>query len=150
MKHLPTISVFVFPSIGTINNEIYDDFLTSEHSIAKDATQFKQSWALTKNGQNDQCKQELNEMPHMPVPNELLNICDTYFLSKVSPFANCFATVNSLPFYDMCIDMGSNSITNFTHNDHPAQKGACAVAMAYMESCSDEKLPQRVPEICLQ
>lgn len=75
---------------------------------------------------------------------------DTYFRSKVSPFANCFATVNSLPFYDMCLDMGSNSITNFTHNDHPAQKGACAVAMAYMESCLDEKLPQRVPEICLQ
>lgn len=134
--------------MGTVNNEPYDDFLTSKHTITNDANEFKQSWALKQHGQTGQCKL-LDDVNH-PISNELLNICDTYFRSKVSPFANCFATINSLPFYDMCLDMGSNSITNFTHNEHPAQKGACAVALAYMESCADENLPLRVPDICLQ
>lgn len=134
--------------MGTVNNEVYDDFLTSKHTITNDANEFKQSWALKQHGQTGQCKALDDE--NYPISNELLNICDTYFRSKVSPFANCFATINSLPFYDMCLDMGSNSITNFTHNEHPAQKGACAVALAYMESCADENLPLRVPDICLQ
>lgn len=136
--------------MGTVNNEIYDDFLTSNHLITKDINEFTSSWALKKNEENNQCKQEINAEQSLPISNELLNICDTYFRSKVSPFANCFATVDSLPFYDMCLDMGSNSITDFTHNDHPAQKGACAVAFAYMESCNEQNLPLRVPEICLQ
>lgn len=62
--------------LGTINNEIYDDFLTSKHVITKDPTEFKKSWSLTKHGSNEQCKQELNEEPHLPVSNELLNICE--------------------------------------------------------------------------
>ena len=135
--------------MGTVNNEIYDDFMTSKHVITKDATEFRQSWAINHDGQVDKCKHELND-DKWTISNELLNICDTYFLSKVSPFANCFPTVDSRPFYDMCLDMGANSITNFTHNEHPAQKGACAVALAYMESCADESLPLRIPEICLQ
>lgn len=136
--------------MGTINGEIYDDFLTSKHTITKDTTEFRQSWALNHGGQSEKCKHELNDDNNHPISNELLNICDTYFRSKISPFSNCFATVDSIPFYDMCLDMGSNSITNFTHIDHPAQKGACAVALAYMESCADENLPLRVPEICVQ
>lgn len=135
--------------MGTVNNEIYDEFLTSNHLITKDTIEFRQSWALQHGGQLEKCKHD-SDNDNNPISNELLNICDTYFRSKISPFANCFATVDSLPFYDMCLDMGSNSITNFTHIDHPAQKGACAVALAYMESCSDENLPLRVPDICLQ
>lgn len=133
--------------MGTMNNEIYDDFLTSGHLITNDATEFKKSWALN---QQDQCKPEQPNKPNSPITNEMLNLCDTYFRSKVSPFANCFATVDSLPFYDMCLDMAANSITDFTHSHHPAQKGVCAVALAYMESCTDQNLPLRVPEICLQ
>lgn len=136
--------------MGTVNNEIYDDFLTSKHWITKDTEELKRSWALKQQDPSDQCKHELASTNADQISNELLNICDTYFRSKISPFANCFATVNSLPFFDMCLDMGSNSITDFTHKDHPAQKGACAVAFAYMESCSEQNLPLRVPEICLQ
>lgn len=130
--------------MGTMNNEIYDDFLTSEHHVTADINEFRQSWALK------ECKHTFNDDSDYPISNELLNICDTYFQSKVSPFSNCFATIEPKPFYDMCLDMGSNSITNFTHIDHPAQKGACAVALAYMESCTEQNLPLRVPEICLQ
>lgn len=130
--------------MGTMNNEIYDDFLTSSHVVSNDPNEFKQSWAL------NECKHEFDDKPEHTIPNELLNICDTYFRSKVSPFANCFATVDSIPYYEMCLDMGSNSITDFTQSEHPAQKGACAVALAYMESCNDENLPLRVPDICVQ
>lgn len=131
--------------MGTMNNEIYDDFLTSDHIITSDENKFKQSWALKK------CKHDFDDKVSMgSISNELLNICDTYFRSKLSPFANCFATVDSMPFYEMCLDMGSNSITNFIQNEHPAQNGACAVALAYMESCNQESLPLRVPDICVQ
>lgn len=131
--------------MGTMNNEIYDDFLTSDHIITSDENEFKQSWALKK------CKHDFDDKVSMgSISNELLNICDTYFRSKLSPFANCFATVDSMPFYEMCLDMGSNSITNFIQNEHPAQNGACAVALAYMESCNQESLPLRVPDICVQ
>lgn len=131
--------------MGTMNNEIYDDFLTSDHIITSDENKFKQSWALKK------CKHDFDDKVSMgSISNKLLNICDTYFRSKLSPFANCFATVDSMPFYEMCLDMGSNSITNFIQNEHPAQNGACAVALAYMESCNQESLPLRVPDICVQ
>lgn len=142
--------------LGTMNNEMFDDFMTSRHAIVKDQNEFKSSWTLNHGGRSaDQCQHadlvKANQQPTQPsIPNELLNICDTYFLSKVSPFANCFATIDSMPFYDMCLDMGLNSITDFTHSAHPAQKGACAVAFAYMESCMERNLPLRVPEICLQ
>lgn len=137
--------------MGTVNNEMYDDFMTSKHVIAKEQNEFKLSWTLNHADQSKQCKHDLTtEEPYHPPSNELLNMCDTYFRSKVSPFANCFATIDSIPFYDMCLDMGTNSITNFTHSEHPAHKGACAVALAYMESCTEQNLPLRVPEICLQ
>lgn len=129
---------------GTMNNEINDDFLTSKHHITTDINEFRQSWAL------NECKHTFQKGSDNSISVELLNICDTYFQSKVSSFSNCFATIEPKPFYDMCLDMGSNSITNFTHIDHPAQKGACAVAMAYMESCAEQNLPLRVPEMCLQ
>lgn len=130
--------------MGTPNNEIYDDFIMSNHTIAKDIVEFKKSWAF------DQCKNDHPAEQTNAITPELINICDTYFRSKVSPFADCFGTVDATPFYEMCLDMGTNSITNFTHSYHPAQKGACAVAMAYMDGCAERNLPLRVPEICLQ
>lgn len=130
--------------MGTPNNEIYDDFITTKHTIAKDIIEFKESWAF------DQCKHEHRANQPGSITQELILICDTYFRSKVSPFADCFGTIDSTPFYEMCLDMGSNSITDFTHRTHPAQKGACAVAMAYMESCAEQNLPLRVPDTCLQ
>lgn len=130
--------------MGTPNNEIYDDFITTKHTIAKDIVEFKESWAI------DQCQHDRQSKQTNLITQELVLLCDTYFRSKVSEFADCFGSVDSTPFYDLCLDMGSNSITDFTHSYHPAQKGVCAVAMAYMESCAQRNLPLRVPDICLQ
>lgn len=130
--------------LGTVNNEIYDDFLTSKHLVTQNENVFKESWALK------ECKHDLQERTEYTISNELLNICDTFFRSKISQFVNCFSIVDSLPFYEMCLDMGANSISNFTHIDHPAQKGACAVALGYIETCADENIPLRVPDICVQ
>lgn len=142
--------------LGTMNNEISDDSLASNHVITHDPIALKNSWALKQCSHDDADEREedgRNSTHHIDPPivsNELLNICDTFFRSKISQFANCFAVVDSLPFYNMCLDMGANSISNFTEINHPAQKGSCAVALAYIETCSDENVPLRVPDICVQ
>lgn len=130
--------------LGTINNEIYDDFLTSENTITKDQNELKESWSLK------QCKHDLNERNFYETSDKLLSLCQLFFHSEISQFASCFPHVDPLPFYDMCLDMGGNSISNFTHSGHPAQKGACSVALAYIELCHTEKKPLRVPDICVQ
>lgn len=137
--------------LGTMNNEIFDDSLASNHVITQDPIELKNSWALKQcKTQDDDDEDASLRVKPSSVSNELLNICDTFFRSKISQFANCFAVVDSLPFYDMCLDMGTNSISNFTEENHPAQKGSCAVALAYIETCTDENVPLRVPDVCVQ
>lgn len=135
--------------LGTMNNEPFDDLLTSKRIIASDDETFRDSWAM------NSCKHRMREESRTPsadlsLSNELLNICDTLFRSKVSQFVNCFETIEPRLFYEMCLDMGSNSISNFTQSNHPAQKGVCAVSLAYIEACSDQKIPLRVPDTCVQ
>lgn len=136
--------------LGTMNNEIFDDSLASNHVNAQDPITFKNSWALNKCSVQGDEEDATPRVEPASVSNELLNICDTFFRSKISQFANCFAVVDSLPFYQMCLDMGANSISNFSEGNHPAQKGSCAVALAYIETCSDENVPLRVPDVCVQ
>lgn len=130
--------------LGTVNNEIYDDFLTSRNTVTEDQNLLKESWSLNK------CKHDLDKRNDYDVSDTLLAICQSFFYSDHSQFANCFPYVDPVPFYDMCLDMGENSISNFTHRQHPAQKGACSVALAYIEICHTEKKPLRVPDICVQ
>lgn len=136
--------------LGTMNNEIYDDSLTTQHVVERDANAFKNSWSLEECGARGDADDPTLRVETGSVSKELLNICDTFFLSKISQFVNCFGVVDSLPFYTMCLDMGSNSISNFTAREHPAQKGTCAVALAYIETCTDQNVPLRVPDICVQ
>lgn len=135
--------------LGTMNNEPFDDLIMPNRIIATEEIIFRDSWAMR------QCKhidkvENSQHVEDVMLSNELLNICDTLFHSKVSQFVNCFETIEPRPFYEMCLDMGSNSISNYTHTNHPAQKGVCAVALAYIEACSDQNIPLRVPDTCVQ
>lgn len=130
--------------LGTVNNEIFDDFLTSKSIVTEDQNELKESWALNR------CKHDLDERNSNEASDKLVSMCQSFFHSDISQFANCFPYVDPAPFYEMCLDMGGNSISNFTHLQHPAQKGACSVALAYIEICHTEKKPLRVPDICVQ
>lgn len=135
--------------LGTMNNEMFDDFLTSKHQIAADVDIFRHSWSFDRCTHEDR-RSTKDHRDEWPLSNELLNICDTFFRSKVSQMGSCFGTVDPMPFYEMCLDMGSNSISNFTQVNHPAHKGVCAVALAYIEICIDQNIPLRVPDTCVQ
>lgn len=130
--------------LGTINNELFDDFLTPNNQISVSKDEFIDSWSFKG------CKRGENEHQLYNFSMEVFDICNSFFIIKTSQFSNCFPSVDPIPFYEMCMDMGINSISDFTHEEHPAQKGACAVALAYIDTCEAEKKPLRVPDICVQ
>lgn len=133
---------------GTMNNEQYDEYLTSTNEITKSEQDFINSWAL----------------PHcdIPIPTanytevveqatlELNNICDSYFKNKFSYFGTCFPIIDPQPFYEMCLDLGLNTMANAMHDDHPSRRGVCTAALAYLDMCTEAKMPLRVPDVCVQ
>lgn len=130
--------------LGTINNEQFDDSLMSNNQISITKDDFIDNWSLK------QCKRHSNEHQNYNFSIEVFDICNAFFVIKTSQFSTCFPSVDPHPFAEMCMDMGINSVSDFTHEEHPAQKGACAVALAYIETCEAEKKPLRVPDICVQ
>lgn len=130
--------------LGTINNEQFDDFVSPNNQISMTRDEFIDSWSLK------QCERHTNEHQVYNSSTDVFDICNAFFVIKTSQFASCFPYVDPHPFDEMCMDMGVNSISDFTHEAHPAQKGACAVALAYIETCEMQKKPLRVPDICVQ
>lgn len=129
--------------LGNMNNEYYDDYNNQKQIQCKSDEEFIDSWSL------DTCKQQ-HITPERNASNEVINACEEFFRSKISYFANCFAIVNPMPFYEMCLDLGTNSFANVIKDEHPADKGLCTVALAYIESCAAEHTPLRIPDICVQ
>lgn len=134
--------------LGTMNNEYYDDLTKSDMKLAQNKDEFVNSWALP------QCQESLQSpnatLVEMRATRELREMCDTFFKSKSSYFSSCFPVVNAQPFYDMCLDLGTHSLSNFIDEKKPIVKGACTSALAYIEACEIEKTPMRVPDSCVQ
>lgn len=126
--------------LGIMNNEIYDEFTTSKNEITKNPTEFTDSWSV------EQCRQKMKAVSLKPsVPESVSKVCDYYFKSGM--LSACADTVPIQPFYDICLDLGSNS--NDVRPGHPANKGACTAALAYIEACTSAKIPLRVPDQCV-
>lgn len=123
--------------LGNMNNEVYDD--ASLISTSKLETQ----WAL------NAC-QENEHVGKANVSLEVLNTCDAFFKSKISEFIKCFAIVDPTPFYEMCLDLGADSILNAINEIDVVNKGVCTAALAYMESCASHNIALRVPVTCIQ
>lgn len=134
--------------LGTMNNEKYDDLTTSRNTFAKNEQEFVDSWALPS------CTNPVKVNNYEEVLSKasvvLVKLCDSFFRSKVSYFASCFSIVEPQPFYEMCLDLGTNSISHIINDAHPSQKGACTSALAYIEVCQIENTPLRVPDTCIQ
>lgn len=126
--------------LGTMNNEPYDEYLMANNSIATDLQDFTDSWSI--NG----CRQKMiPPSVDLNVPQEVSSICDYYFKSGM--LSACADTVDPKPFYEICLDLGSNS--NPVRTGHPANKGACTAALAYIEACASAKIRMRVPDKCV-
>lgn len=130
--------------LGTMNNEIFDDYLTSEHKFAISKEQFVNSWTLPGCEANVQATNHTHNF--LSVSNELSQLCDSFFRQKHSYFASCFPIVDTTPFYEMCLDLGHHLDSD---SNDPSNKGACTAALAYMEACILEDMPLRVPDSCV-
>ncbi|XP_055389464.1 uncharacterized protein LOC129618631 [Condylostylus longicornis] len=136
--------------LGTMNNEPFDDLTKSNGKITTNQNEFIKSWSLNDCQYNDNKnynnKNFINNNNNYN-DNEIIQLCDEFF--KKEYFANCFEFIDPTPFYNMCIDMGSNSITTVLKDNHPAKKGACTAALGYIEACDAMKIPLRVPDKCV-
>lgn len=124
--------------LGTLNNEPYDEYTMSNGLITAQTQQFTDSWSLQR------CQQTQLARP-LPTSPEVLQICHSFFRSGI--LSACSAVVDSAPFYEMCLDLGMKSQP--IRPGHPAIKGACAAALAYIETCTTFKVPMRVPDQCV-
>lgn len=131
--------------LGTMNNEVYDDYMTSDHRYASTKEQFINSWKLP------ECEGDVQSINHTvnfyAASNEVSQLCESFYRQKHSYFASCFPIVDATPFYEMCLDLGQNMVNK---TDDPSNNGACTSALAYMEACSLEDMPLRVPDSCIQ
>ncbi|XP_005177435.1 apolipophorins [Musca domestica] len=126
--------------LGTMNNEPFDEYTTSYNNITTDLSEFTDSWSVKG------CKQKMKPATvQVVVPQEVSAVCDYYFKSGM--LSACADTVDPKPFYEICLDLGSNS--NEVKQGHPANKGACTAALAYIEACASSKIPMRVPDKCI-
>ncbi|XP_062546026.1 uncharacterized protein LOC134212310 [Armigeres subalbatus] len=130
--------------LGTMNNEVFDDYITSDQKFSASKEQFINSWTLP------DCEADVQATNHthnfLSVSNELSQICESFFRHKHSYFASCFPIVDTTPFFEMCLDLGHH--LDSKSND-PSNNGACTSALAYMEACSLEDMPLRVPDTCI-
>nr|XP_013118557.1 unnamed protein product [Stomoxys calcitrans] len=126
--------------LGTMNNEPYDEYTTSYNNVTTDMTEFTDSWSVQR------CKQKMKSAAMaLDVPKEVAETCDYYFKSGM--LSACADSVDPKPFYDICLDLGSNS--NEVKPGHPANKGACTAALAYIEACASANILMRVPDNCI-
>ncbi|TDG46759.1 hypothetical protein AWZ03_006806 [Drosophila navojoa] len=124
--------------LGTLNNEPYDEYTMSNGLITAQTQQFTDSWSLQR------CQQTQLARP-LPTSPEVLQICHSFFRSGL--LSACSAVVDSTPFLEMCLDLGMKSQP--IRPGHPAIKGACTAALAYIETCTAFKVPMRVPDQCV-
>ncbi|CAD7080164.1 unnamed protein product [Hermetia illucens] len=126
--------------LGTTNNEPFDDMTAANGEVTQNEDEFVKSWSFKG------CGKSLHKKPEN-YSTELLTLCTEFF--ETPYFSSCFSNLDPKPFYDMCLDMGHNSISTVLKDNHPAQKGACTAALGYIEACAAKKIPLRIPDKCV-
>ncbi|XP_034475095.1 uncharacterized protein LOC117782196 [Drosophila innubila] len=124
--------------LGTLNNEPYDEYTMSNSLITNETQKFTDSWSLQHCKPKQLAKTETTT-------NEVNVICNSFFHGGI--LSACSAVVDPTPFYEMCLDLGMKSQP--IRPGHPAIKGACSAALAYIETCTSLKVPMRVPDQCV-
>lgn len=128
-----------------MNNEMFDDKTQSDSKLTTDDKKFTGSWKLP-----TECA-EVDVKP-AKVENKfseaLEKTCRMFFQQKTSYFATCFSMVDPTPFYEICINLGS--LPRYSTSVESSEKAACTSGIAYIDACSDQNVPLRVPDTCIQ
>lgn len=129
--------------LGTMNNEYFDDLMTSENVITEDEAEFIESWKIDRNCQNV----EIHLNNDSNIEDELKQKCDMFFKQKTSYIASCFSVVDPTPFYEMCLHLGT--LGRFQSSVKFVEKAACTSAISYIEACLIQNIPLRIPDACI-
>lgn len=130
--------------LGTMNNEKFDDFTSSDNTISLDEKEFIESWKLPSS-----CSEQKTKPTNAkPAAETLQKSCELYFKQKTSYFANCFTIVNPEAFYEICLSLGE--LPRYQQSVEDLEKAACTAGIAYIEACSSQNVPLRVPDTCIQ
>lgn len=128
--------------LGTMNNEIYDDYTTSQSLPAKNDLELIESWKV------NECSPVIQDSITQQVSDTVVSLCDSFFKRKTSYFTTCFDKIDPEAYYQMCLSLSESE--RYKSNEQEVQKGACTAAIAYIEACDDQKIPLRVPDVCIQ
>lgn len=132
--------------LGTMNNENFDDFTTSDSTISLDENDFIESWKLPSACVHFETK-PMEEKPHI----SLQKSCDHFFKQKTSYFSTCFTIVDPDPFYEICLSLGALRYQpRYEQAIESLERAACTTGIAYIEACAIENVPLRVPDTCIQ
>ncbi|GBP16851.1 Apolipophorins [Eumeta japonica] len=111
---------------GSFNNEQFDDMRLPNNTNTETVKWLGYGWNIEAN------KTELTQLENHEYKNDTQ--CDKFFRNKVSPLHPCFAVIDSSPFFEECL----------------SGVDACALASAYLETCSQQHVPIHIPESCVQ
>lgn len=151
--------------LGTMNNEKFDDFMKSDSTITADDEEFTDSWKLGTNSfygraellvqqgwtHNSNCTSGSGiSTPNTSdkLTDDLKRTCEAFFKQKTSYFSTCFTIVDSEPFYEICLSLGA--LPRYQLTSEGSGKAACTAGMAYIEACTIENIPLRIPDTCIQ
>jgi C8 domain len=74
-------------------------------------------------------------------------LCEQFFKQKTSYLLNCFNVLDPIPFYEMCLNLGNQRKDQ--SDSKYIEKTACTSAIAYIEACSAQRVPLRIPDTCI-
>lgn len=131
--------------LGTMNNEQFDDLTMSDNIVTPNVNDFIDSWKIAST-----CS-TLSTKP-MIAKNDFSDkqkmICEQFFTQKTSYFATCFTIVDPDPFYEICLSLGA--LPRYQVSSESSERAACTSGIAYIEACSIQNVPLRVPDTCIQ
>ncbi|XP_071518164.1 uncharacterized protein [Panulirus ornatus] len=119
--------------LGLYNNEPSDDLRLPDGSMTDVAGVLADAWEVSPR----QCQSIGNiARGRSKVPIET---CTKLFQSKGSPFKHCFFQIDPTPYLHMCL-------VDYRGDD----RSTCKAATAYMEACSNNNIPVKIPVFCVQ
>lgn len=130
--------------LGTMSNEKYDDRTNSDNVLALSDKDFIDSWKILMS-----CTELETKSPNFKnnFTAKFEKNCDLFFKQKTSYFAACFDMIDPIPFYNICIRL--RDMPRYETSE-TSEKTACTAGVAYIEACSIQNVPLRVPDTCIQ
>lgn len=119
--------------LGVYNNEPMDDQQLPDGTQTDVAHVLAQGWDVSRGA----CQSGGNLA--VGASKVSVDTCQHLFQSKTSPFKHCFFQVDPTPYLHMCM-------VDYRSED----RDTCTAATAYMEACSRNNIPVKIPVFCVE